>query len=235
MRIFLCDDEKEELAIYAKKLKELAAKHYQPLELKRFNSGDELLFHIAGAKEDVDAIYLDINMPNHTGIKVAERLKKMEFGGEIVFLTVSKQHFLPAFDVGAFNYIVKGETTDERFESIFLKIVNLAEEKKTEYILLTGGGEHRKIEIKSIHYFEIQRRIVTVYYKDKKFKFFATMDKLENQLYDKGFVRIHRAFLVALGSIEAVTYETLRMSNGNIVPIGRTYQKQVQDFLKDNL
>lgn len=235
MRVFLCDDKKEELELYTKKLEELAKKYEQNLELKQFSSGEELLFYLEGTSQRADAIYLDINMPNYTGIRVAEKMQEAEFGGEIIFLTVSKQHFIPAFDVGAFNYIIKGETTDERFEEVFRKIMNLIDEKQTEYILLTGGGEHRKIELSSIHYFEIQRRIVTAHYKDKEFEFFSTMEKLENQLYNKGFVRVHRAYLVATAAIAVASYDNLKLRNGDEVPIGRTYQKQTQEYLKKNL
>lgn len=235
MKIFLCDDEEKMLKFYSEKLEILANKYDQVLELKQFKNGEELLFHFEDQWKEVDAVFLDINMPNVNGIEVAERMRQYDYSGEIIFLTVSKEHFLPAFDVRAFNYIIKNETTEERFETIFRRIMDGIREKSREYILLSGGGEHRKVELSSIHYFEIQRRIVTVHYKDRVFEFFSTIGKLENQLYGKGFIRVHRAFLVAVNAIESVSYEAMQLRNGDTIPIGRTYQKEIQEFLKRNL
>lgn len=235
MKIFLCDDNEQVLKHYGAKLESLAKKHNQVLELKGFKGGEELLFHFEDEWKSVDAVFLDINMPDINGIAVAEKIREYDYSGEIIFLTVSKEHFLPAFDVRAFNYIVKNETTEERFETIFLKVIECVKEKEKEYVLLSGGGEHRKVEISSIHYFEIQRRIITVHYRDKEFEFFSTMDKLENQFYSRGFLRVHRAFLVSVNAIEQANYETLQMRNGDVVPVGRTYQRQVQEYIKEML
>lgn len=234
MKIFLCDDEEEALEFYEEELKELATKHSCSLEILKFTNGHEMLFYIDDQWDEIDAIYLDINMPDIDGIAIAEELRNSGFNGEIIFLTVSKEHFLPAFDVRAFNYIVKGESPSERFESIFLEIVRLVNEKEKEFILLSGGGEHRRIEIDDIHYFEIDKRIVTVHYKDQEFEFSSTLGKLENRLYNKGFVRVHRAFLVADNAIQDLDHKTLRLRNGDVIPVGRTYQKEVQDFLKED-
>lgn len=233
MKIFLCDDNIKHLEFYREKLNEMANKYHQIIEFQQFEDGNKMLFALADQKQSVDALFLDINMPEIDGITVAEKLREAEFSGEVVFLTVSKEHFLPAFDVKAFNYIVKGETSTERFEKIFQDIIQIANEKEREYILLSGGGEHRKIEINSIHYFEVQSRIVTVHYKDREFEFFTTLGKIENQLYNRGFIRVHRAFLVAQRSIQEIYHDALLMKNGDQVPIGRTYQKDVQKLLKE--
>lgn len=232
MKIFLCDDNEQALEFYSEKLHELAKIHNQELDLKTFKSGRELLFHFEDVGDIADAVYLDINMPGIDGVETAERLKQAGFSGELIFLTVSENHFLPAFDVGAFNYIIKKQTTSKRFETIFLKVVELVENRKKECILVSNGGAHRKIELESIHYFEVRKRIVTVHYEDQKFQFFTSMDKLENRLVGKGFYRVNRSYLVAVESIKSTTYNSLQMENGDEVPIGRSYQKEVHKYLK---
>lgn len=232
MRIYLCDDNEQELEFYTEQIQMTAAKHNQPLDLSSFKNGEELLFQLEDEWESVDAIYLDIYIPSLDGITIAEKLRTSKFKGEVIFLTRSKKHFLPAFDVGAFNYIIKNETTQERFEMIFLRIAELCAAKEEEYMLVRGGGELRKITINSINYFEIQNRIVTVHYQDAQFQFISTMERIQNQLYKKPFIRIHRAILVALRAIETISYDTLKLKNGETLPIGRTYQKPVQDYLK---
>lgn len=233
MKIFLCDDDERQLEIYTEKLERLASKHNQKVELRCFKNGEEMLFHLEDHLSSVDAIYLDINMPKINGIQVAERIRSLEFVGEIIFLTVSQEHYLSAFDVNAFNYILKGDSDEKRFEDVFLKVVKCVATKEEEYLLLRGGGQSRKVELSSIHYFEIQRRIITVHYQDREFEFFSTLEKLENQLEKKGFIRVHRAFIVAVSAIDSITYESLQMVNGDVIPIGRTYKKSTQEYFKN--
>lgn len=233
MKFFLCDDQEQMLDFYEEKLLKLAEKHNRELEICRFKSGRELLFHFEDIGDTVDAIYMDINMPEIDGVSVSENLRKDGYSGEIIFLTVSEEHFLPAFDVGAFNYILKEKTTSERFEEIFLKVLDTVDHHNKECILLSSGGAHRKIELADIHYFEVRKRIVTVYYGEETFEFYSTLEKLENQLLGKGFYQVNRAYLVAEHSIKEYTYETLYMNNGDAVPIGRSYQKVARQYFKE--
>jgi DNA-binding LytR/AlgR family response regulator len=233
MKFYICDDSQIQLELYEYKLHILAQKYGVNLGIKLFDSGEKMLFNLEDEMESVSAIYLDINMPGMDGVEVGKRLNEMNYEGEIIFLTVSKDHFIPAFDLGAFNYIVKHETTEERFELVFLRVLTIAREKEKEYIVLLGGGEHRKIDISQIHYFEVQKRIVTVYYGyGEKFSFPSTIGKVENNLYGKGFLRVHRGFLVNRNAVERFTYEEIQLADGKSIPIGRTYQTEVSREMK---
>jgi len=223
MKFFLCDDDKEILKTYKTRLSALCVKHGIDFEILCYENGEQMLFDFELQKRFIGVIFLDINMPDINGITVARMLRDYGCHSELIFLTVSKRHFLNAFDVGAFNYILKDETSEKRFEEVFLKAVHAVREKSEEFILLTGGGEYRSIAIKSIQYFEVAKRIITVHYENECFQFFSSIGKVENQLYDRGFIRIHRAFLVSLTAIMNVTYTELTLRDGTILPVGRKY------------
>ena len=233
MNIYLCDDNPVDLIKYSNKIAELAAIHKIEVGLFTYKNGYELLFDFEDRKTHIDVIYLEVNMPGINGIEIAEQLRAQDYMGEIIFLTESERHFLKAFDVGAFNYMIKRQTPEKRFEQIFLKACKSAEKKNSEIILLSGGGEFRNIEIKEIIYFSVDKRIVTVYYgKNETFEFFSSIEKLENQLFNKGFVRSHRAYLVSLSHIKSMTHNDLFLSNGAMLPLGRTRYKQIKETLK---
>ena len=231
MLIFICDDNIDQCGIYHNKLNDVAKENNVQVEIKTYTSGKHLLFEIDDYHLAVDAVYLDINMPEMNGIEVANELRDRGFLGEIIFLTVSKQHFIPAFDVGAFNYIVKEETSPERFEKIFLRVVKSVRKKQEEYILLVGGGTYKNILVDSIYYFEIVKRIVTVYYEGGSFEFFQSINKLENQLYDRGFIRVHRGYLVKQSYIESISSKEITLRNDTKIPIGRTYYQNLKEAI----
>lgn len=234
MKFYICDDNEKELSYYTKKLSSLAKKFNVELEIKTFSDGEKMLFQMEDELDEVDAIYLDINMPTIDGISVANCVQKMGYKGEIIFLTVSEKHFLQAFDLGAFNYIVKTDSDDERFELIFLRVTTLIKNKSREYIVLVGGGEHKKVDISEIDYFEVDDRIVTMYTDYDEFSFPSTIGKIENYLHGKGFIRVHRGILVSLRAIKSFDYREIVLQNDKIIPIGRTYQAIVNKELKEH-
>lgn len=234
MKFYICDDNKQELERYKGKLMRLAAQYNINLNVTAFESGREMLFQLEDEVDIVDAIFLDINMPNLNGIEVAKKLQELGFTGELIFLTVSEQHFRSAFDVGAFNYIIKDEDDNDRFELIFLRAVRVIEDKSKEYIVLVSAGRHKKIDIRSIQYFEVIRKVVTVYYdEDETFDFSSTIKRVEHELIGKGFIRINKSTIVNVRAVKTFGFADIELHNGKRLAVGRTYSSDVSAKLKE--
>lgn len=224
MLIAICDDNKREREECKKRLEQLAAAHGIDVEFSLYLTGEELLFHMEDARNQPDIIYLDMKMDKMQGDEVASLLRKRGCISEIVFFTVSKDYYTQAFDVRALHYVVKGETTAEKFKDIFLRAAEAVKERQTEYIMCTGAGEFRNIEIRKIRYFEVTKRIVTVYYgKEESFSFYSTIGKIELRLRAYGFIRIHRAYLAAVSRIQTITFKEVVLDTQEVLPVGRSY------------
>ena len=90
------------------------------------------------------------------------------------------------------------------------------------------AGESRRIDICSIYYFEIKKRIITVHYGGgEQFRFYSTMARVEEQLQGKGFLRVHQAYLIAEKFICERTKKTAVLTNQSVIPVGRSYQGKV--------
>lgn len=228
MIIAICDDNEQELEQCKKQLELLASKHKVDVEISLYRKGEELLFHLQDLKDYPDIIYLDMRMDGIPGDDVARSLREMGCISELIFFTFSKDFYTTAFDVRALHYVVKGETTEKKFEDIFMRAVNAAQEKQKEYIMCTGVGEFRKIEISKIHYFEVKKRIVTIYYGKERFSFYSTIGKIELRLKDYGFIRVHKSYVVALSHITTYSFRELIMDNGEVLPMGRYYYPELK-------
>lgn len=223
MRIIVCDDSPHDIEEYSKIIKQVLQDEEVDAELIQYDNPKKLLFDIDENKDLFQVIFLDINMPEINGMELAFKLRDLSYEGEIVFLTCSKSYMLGAFDVRAFNYIVKSETPDLKMRKIIKEVIQKASDKEREYMLFTGVGEHRNIALSSIKYFEVNRKIITVHYGDKNFEFISTIGKIENLLFCKGFIRVHRSYLVAINSVREFSYGTLTLSDGTSIPVGRKY------------
>ena len=235
IRIVVCEDNEIQRELYSALCRDISEKHKIDIEIKEYESGSDLMLDLENPKfySILDILFLDISMPGISGIETAKAAREVGYTGIIIFLTVSKEHYEEAFDVGAFNYIIKGEHDGKRFEEIFLKAVRLAEELRKEVIVLSGGYELRQIAVRDIEYFEVIKRVLTVYYNDEKFKFTSSnLESLEGRLFDHGFQRIHRNYLVSLLHIKKLTYKEVTMRSGSVLPVGRKYYPDLKNAVE---
>lgn len=233
MKIIICDDNAKERGICHARLSEIAARNGIDIAIDEYSSGENLLFELEDKKNEVDILFLDIAMLRMNGIETAKSLRKLKCTSEIIFLTHSTAFAIDAFDVDALHYIVK-DSRDcfDRLESVFMKAVEVVNEKEQEYIMLTGVGESRNIAVKSIKYFEVVRDIIVVHYNAETFEFVTTLSRLENLLFTKGFIRTHRSFLVSKNYIKSVSYENIKLYDGDLLPVGRKYYASIKKSME---
>ena len=234
MIVVICDDNPIERENLLEVTTHISKSEGYDAEFEVFENAKQMLFELEDNLELIDVILLDINMPGIDGMEAALKLRSNGYIGEIVFTTVSKSHMLGAFDVRAFNYIVKGETDSAKTVRIIKGVLGLASEKSKEYMLFTGIGEYRNIAINDIKYFEVRGKIITVYYGSKSFEFISTIGKLENLLFTKGFLRVHRSFLVSLQYIKTFTYEEVTLIDQTVISVGRKYYSGLKEAMKEN-
>lgn len=242
MRIILCDDDIKMHKEYSKKIIALARKRKVKIELINFMSGKDMLRKFTEPDFYADVIFLDIRMPDLEGDVVAQMLRAQGYKNDIIFFTFSTkiEHFRKAMRYKALDYVIKGVTTDDEFEQIFVETVNSYREREREYISLSFAGETRNIAINEIQYFEYKNRKITVYYNvNKTFQFWDSLDRFEKQLEFYGFLRVHSAFLVQMGFVDSIKRGELVLKNGTSIYFNKNhtarFRKSLENFtLADN-
>lgn len=221
MKIAICDDNPDYVRECETLIKKISLKKHINVEIFRYGTGMQLLFAQEENRTKADLVFLDISMPGMSGVNTAHELRKLQSRAEIVFFTHSKENMLDAFDVQALHYIVKEQTSAEKVEEIFTRAAMRIARKTQETIAFNCAGETRSVPVSQIFYFESFRNIITVYYETERFEFYSTMGKLEELLFNRGFIRIHRSYLIALHYIASVAGTEVEMVNGDKLPVSR--------------
>ncbi|MDN3139618.1 LytTR family DNA-binding domain-containing protein [Enterococcus faecalis] len=226
MHIVICDLDKK----YAEICKNLINEYIEKTEyLARFTfkkNIDELFFFIEDNLLEIDLIYVDINIDRD--LEFVKKIRLLGFDKEIVFYTKTKKFAIDGYDVDALNYIIKDNVEKEKFEYVLKKAILRKKKRMSESIVLTCAGKSKCIFLEEILYFEICARIVSVHYgKNNTFEFYSTMSRLEEQLLNKGFIRIHKSYLVNKKHIAKVTSNQVILSNNEAVPLGRKYKNNI--------
>ncbi|ASS37551.1 LytR/AlgR family response regulator transcription factor [Mogibacterium pumilum] len=229
MNVIICDDNAKEREWCHKELLKNEGYFEDGLEVFEYESGNELLFKYPDLDIDVDIIFLDIMMPGLDGITVARKLRDMNYNGEIVFSTGTIDYAVNGYDYEALAYLIKGKTSSERFSEVLRHFLIRKGERSGEVIILRCAGETRVINLSSIKYFEVFKRLTTVYYGDSTFSFYSPLAKLCEELEGKNFVRIHRAYLVNADYIAKKTMRDVTLRDGTELPAGRNYIKKIKE------
>jgi len=215
---------------YLNLVENIAEKNGIETSISTYTSANEIIFDWEEKEKYADILYLDIHMDGIDGMELAQKLREKGCRTEIVFLTKDRGQMHDAFDVEAFHYVVKNDTPSEKFEEIFIRLADKIGQKRKEYITFSCAGENRNILIDSIRYFQVDIRVITVYYNsDEYFEFYSTMGKIENALCSKGFIRIYRSILVNTAYIQSATPNEAVMMDGTRLPVGRSYWKDLKE------
>ena len=228
MRVFICIPDSEERAFCRKRIDALAKIDNIDLTVYEVKTTEikDSYFDLVDF-DDADLIYIGVSS-NFNGISIAKSIRKSGTNAVIVFFTRFKEAVFDAFDVEAFHYLVNGKISVSKFDQVFRKAVSRAESRIQASIVLNCAGEQRRIIISQIYYFEVFNRIVTVYYRDGSFEFYSTLSRLEDSLARRGFVRVHRAYLVSERYIANLNRKEITLTNGTTIPVGGKYINNIQ-------
>lgn len=185
---------------------------------------------------EVDAIFLDIQMPGLTGLELAQVLARFKAPPPVVFVTAHEEHAVDAFELRAVDYVLK-PVRAERLAEAVRRVVEGASHPAPggdEQIAVERGGVTRFINRSDILYVEAQGDYVRLHTASDSHLVRAPMTVLEEQWAPAGFVRIHRSLLVSLSHIDEVRMESGRCTvvvNGVGLKVSRRHTRELREVL----
>ncbi|HEX6226370.1 MAG TPA: LytTR family DNA-binding domain-containing protein [Chryseolinea sp.] len=190
-------------------------------------------------QKQVDLIFLDIHMPQLTGIDLIKSLKDKP---KVILTTAYREYAAEAFDLDVIDYLIKPITFD-RFLRAVGKIYQsgslavddnpLVKSFDDAYIFLREDREMVKVFLRDILYIESLRDYVKVKTSGRQIITYQKISVLEQKLPEKEFVRIHRSFIVAIAKVSSFTATAVKAGEVEI-PLGRNYKQQALKVLNKN-
>ena len=225
MRAIAIDDEPIALEI----IKSMASK-VPFLELKAtFTDAFKALEYLQ--KESIDLLFLDIKMPDISGIDLFKSLSKKPL---VVFTTAYSEHAVTSFELDAVDYLLKPFSLAR-----FLKGCNKAYElynfrnatETSDHLYIKTGYEQVKVMFDEICYLEATGNYVTFVLKDKTILSRSTFIEAIGLLPQDKFVRVHRSYLVAKNKIDKIERTQVTV-NKVIIPVSEAYSDDLSAALK---
>jgi DNA-binding LytR/AlgR family response regulator len=187
----------------------------------------------------IDLIFLDINMPEISGLSFAKSINK---DIKIIFTTAYREYAVDGFDLQAVDYLLKPISFDRLLQAINkyqnenLVIKNTISEsiidEANDYIFVRSDRKMIKINFSEIKYIESLSDYIKIHLVDKTIITRETITNIEAKLPQNKFIRTHRSFIVSIPNIDSFTNEYIEIGQSEI-PISRSYKESVLKKLEN--
>ncbi len=231
IKIAICDDEKN-IRSY---IHSLIGKQDMACEITEYASADEYLS--CGIEHDL--LFLDIEMNDSTsgidGMKMAKRIRGMKLIRQpiIIFVTGYEKYVYDAFDVDAFQYLLK-PIDEQKFAEVFwraAKQIFFETEQKKKTLSIQCGSECKVIPIENIYYLESRNHKIVLHLQERELEYYAKIGDLEKELRGQ-FFRIHRGYLVNFSYVEGYDRAEVMLINGERLPLSKRYDEFAVAYLR---
>jgi len=226
LRIAICDDEQ----YMVDKISTMAADFFRgknmEITIAQFSNGEELLKY----DRAIDILFLDIQMNGMDGMETARKLRSRKFKGFLIFITILKEMVFQAFDVQAYDYLVK-PIEEKRFEKTMERLLASMQNASEASLLVQKGYESSIISLEDIVFCEIIDRKVYLHLASSEVvDFYERIENLETKLDDR-FFRCHRSFLINLKYLKSYKNGTAYLEGGKEIPVSRLRSKKFSDVI----
>ena len=237
MKLAICDDEKRVRDVIAESVREVS----ESIEIEFFSDAKGIL----APDFDADILFLDIQMSGIDGMNAARMMRENGKKTVIVFVTAVEEQVYKAFDVGAFNYIVKpfgkkritevikGAIAQADEVRYIEKTISEKENEKHQAFTITvkSGGTNRRVILSEIIFAEIFDRRIILHMKDHdNIDYNGRISELES-ISGQDFFRVHRAYLINLAYVKSYDSRSVRVGDTDI-PVARgKYQELIKAYL----
>jgi len=190
-------------------------------------------------ENQIDLIFLDIQMPELTGIEFLKTLTKQP---EIIFTTAYSDFALEGYQLNVTDYLLKPFSFERLFKAVnkALEQIKLKQDTTLEtepspeiissnskdYIIIKGDHKLHKINFDEIIKIEGMKEYVTIYTEQQKFVTLESLKNLENTLPADKFIRIHKSYIVSITQIKNLEGNILQVGKEKL-PIGKNYRENL--------
>jgi len=234
VRVIFCDHDRVHVTKHMHIIKQIwsVAGGGHSLELQHFYTGKQLLKGLGSCRVRPTIIISEADLPDFEGLDAKRKIRKKGFECQLIIYTKDDAYTLEGYEVDATAYLIKDQTTPQQFTHVFMRALEKTIAHTRKYVTFMCGGYQEAVLISDISFFEVNNKTVTVHHNNKTFNFYSSLERVEKALWDYGFRRIHRKFVVSLQHIAHLNTETLTLDCGIRLPIGRSFRNDMANVLR---
>ncbi len=225
MVVAVCDDDIQDIEYLRTELKEFYGQRGEACQVHTYSEPKAFLEEIKNTV--YDAAFLDIDMPEISGLEVAEKLCKYSPDTAVIFVSSCEDMVFQAIKVSPLRFVRKSKLDTELSEACMALLEKF--HNKRNYHDFCVNGNLVRIKLTDISYFESVKHYVAVRTRENEsFHVRGKMSDMEQIFGDKGFVRVQAGYIVNLRYVDRVRYKDLLMTSGECITVSRDRLEEVK-------
>lgn len=221
-KIVICEDGEREAEKIQKILQEDHGFFAEDAEIFLYTTGEKLIEDCESGKLIPDLIFMDIELPDMSGIEVSKKMNELVPYCYIVYVTSHIDYVTDVYSTEHQYYVLKKELR-ERLPQIKEKILKMEQEHNDTIMIPMKNKQQKVLHKEHIRYLERKGRNTYIYTEDDQIETSLRLDELED-LLGNYFVRCHNSFIVSMNHMDSYKREFFIMDNGEKISISRKYQ-----------
>ena len=184
-------------------------------------------------KQNIDLIFLDIQMPKLTGLDLLKSIKNPPL---VIIITAHHEYALEGFNLDVIDYLVKPVPFDR-----LLKACNKAKEyfelkqkkpgkmeNRSNFFFIKCENKYEKIFSEELLFIEAADNYVTIHTTERTFISYLTLRHVEEYLEGNNFIKVHKSFIVAIDKIDFIEGNSITIRK-KIIPISRNIKEDMME------
>ena len=227
LKIAILDDENTALMVSKGVIDSFLASKNIPFSIDSFDKSDIFLANFQ--EEKYQLVFLDIDMPEKSGIEVGKEIKKMNPSVDIIYISQREDLVFDTLALLPFGFVRKAKILED-FPKVLELYINTYLEKNDDSDKLSFSSKNgiNVFNINDILYIEGNKNYQTLYLKDNTtYNARSSMQELEKQLSTHGFIRIHKGYLVNYLYIRRIESTLVSLTNGARLPLATQRKEEI--------
>ena len=228
LRFGICDDSADARCALRGTLEQIMETQGLECQIFEFSSGEGILKWMEKHAGELELVFLDMEMGTLSGMETARKLRDMDSGLQLVFVTGYDQYVFEGYSVGALGYLMKPASYEKLSDIMDRAVITfLREEDKT--LLCRSRDTLYRIPKRNILYFSSDRRQVSCVTTGKTYTFYGKLDDVTDNI-GRGFIRIHQRYLVRAEAVDRLDGNEVFIGDTPL-PVSRAYRTSVMAAL----
>lgn len=227
IKIFVLEDDENDFLSLKDALECFFSKQKEEYSLIRFQDAETALFHF---NPSYDLIFMDIELPNVSGLEATKRIRDVDKTVPIIFITNMQKYASEGYGFGVFDFILK-PVRQGAFDMKMNRVLSyiLSERKISASLSIEVKGVLRRIRYVDTLYLEVRSHYLHFKTKEEEFDLYGSLQSVEEDFLTRDFLKCHRSFLVNPTYISSISSADILLSNGEKLPLSRSQKKSFME------
>ncbi len=228
LRFGICDDSADARCALRGTLEQIMETQGLECQIFEFSSGEGILKWMEKHAGELELVFLDMEMGTLSGMETARKLRDMDSGLQLVFVTGYDQYVFEGYSVGALGYLMKPASYEKLSDIMDRAVITFLREEDKTFLCRSRDTLYR-IPKRNILYFSSDRRQVSCVTTGKTYTFYGKLDDVTDNI-GRGFIRIHQRYLVRAEAVDRLDGNEVFIGDTPL-PVSRAYRTSVMAAL----